>query len=62
MPAARTPGPASAREPLADPNRFARELFTGLPKRYDLLEEILYDLRERGAASFFGSFVTPKGT
>lgn len=38
---ARTPGSASAREPLADPNSFARELFTGLPKRYDLLEEIL---------------------
>jgi demethylmenaquinone methyltransferase/2-methoxy-6-polyprenyl-1,4-benzoquinol methylase len=39
MPSARAPGPA--REPLADPNRFARELFTGLPRRYDLLEAIL---------------------
>lgn len=25
----------------ADPNRFARELFTGLPKHYDLLAEVL---------------------
>ncbi|MCU1463628.1 MAG: methyltransferase protein [Acidimicrobiales bacterium] len=41
MPSARLPGPASAQEPLADPNRFAQELFTGLPKRYDLLEAIL---------------------
>lgn len=41
MPSDGPPGPAPAREPLADPNRFARELFTGLPKRYDLLEAIL---------------------
>ena len=41
MPSARAPGPAPARQPLADPNRFARELFTGLPRRYDLLEAIL---------------------
>jgi demethylmenaquinone methyltransferase / 2-methoxy-6-polyprenyl-1,4-benzoquinol methylase len=27
--------------PSADPNRFARDLFTGLPKRYDALEELL---------------------
>src|SRR2546428_6366509 len=25
----------------ANPNRFARELFTGLPRRYDLLAEVL---------------------
>jgi len=25
----------------AEPNRFARELFAGLPKRYDVLEEVL---------------------
>lgn len=41
MPSARPLGPASVREPLADPNRFARDLFTGLPKRYDMLEAIL---------------------
>lgn len=41
MPSARAPGPAPARAPRADPNRFARELFTGLPRRYDLLEAIL---------------------
>jgi demethylmenaquinone methyltransferase/2-methoxy-6-polyprenyl-1,4-benzoquinol methylase len=41
MPSEGPPGSAPAREPLADPNRFARELFTGLPKRYDLLEAIL---------------------
>jgi demethylmenaquinone methyltransferase/2-methoxy-6-polyprenyl-1,4-benzoquinol methylase len=27
--------------PSADPNRFARDLFTGLPQRYDALEELL---------------------
>jgi demethylmenaquinone methyltransferase/2-methoxy-6-polyprenyl-1,4-benzoquinol methylase len=27
--------------PSADPNRFARDLFTGLPNRYDALEELL---------------------
>jgi demethylmenaquinone methyltransferase/2-methoxy-6-polyprenyl-1,4-benzoquinol methylase len=27
--------------PSADPNRFARDLFTGLPNRYDTLEELL---------------------
>ena len=27
--------------PSADPNRFARDLFTGLPRRYDALEELL---------------------
>jgi demethylmenaquinone methyltransferase/2-methoxy-6-polyprenyl-1,4-benzoquinol methylase len=27
--------------PSADPNRFARELFTGLPDHYDTLEEVL---------------------
>jgi demethylmenaquinone methyltransferase / 2-methoxy-6-polyprenyl-1,4-benzoquinol methylase len=41
MPSARAPGPAPARTPLANPNRFAQELFTGLPRRYDLLEAIL---------------------
>jgi demethylmenaquinone methyltransferase / 2-methoxy-6-polyprenyl-1,4-benzoquinol methylase len=41
MPSARAPGPAPARQPLGDPNRFAQELFTGLPTRYDLLEAIL---------------------
>jgi demethylmenaquinone methyltransferase/2-methoxy-6-polyprenyl-1,4-benzoquinol methylase len=41
MVSARPPGPSPAREPPADPNLFARELFTGLPKRYDLLEAIL---------------------
>ena len=41
MPSARPLGPASAQEPLADPNGFARDLFTGLPKRYDLLEAVL---------------------
>jgi demethylmenaquinone methyltransferase/2-methoxy-6-polyprenyl-1,4-benzoquinol methylase len=41
MPSARAPSPGRAREPLADPNEFARDLFTGLPKRYDLLEAIL---------------------
>ena len=41
MPPARAPGPAPARIPLADSNRFAQELFTGLPRRYDLLEAIL---------------------
>jgi demethylmenaquinone methyltransferase/2-methoxy-6-polyprenyl-1,4-benzoquinol methylase len=41
MPSARALGPAPARTPLADPNRFAQELFTGLPKRYDRLEAIL---------------------
>lgn len=41
MPSARAPGPAPARTPLADPNRFAQELFTGLPRRYDRLEAIL---------------------
>ena len=41
MPSVRPLGPASAREPLADPNGFARQLFTGLPKHYDLLEAIL---------------------
>ena len=25
----------------ADPNRFARQLFDGLPRRYDVLEEVL---------------------
>jgi len=34
-------GPTSTQERLADPNRLAQELFTGLPKRYDLLEAIL---------------------
>ena len=28
-------------DPSADPNRFARDLFTGLPNRYDALEELL---------------------
>jgi demethylmenaquinone methyltransferase/2-methoxy-6-polyprenyl-1,4-benzoquinol methylase len=28
-------------EPAADPNRLAQALFTGLPKRYDTLEELL---------------------
>lgn len=41
MPSARGPRPAPAQESLADPNRFARELFTGLPRRYDLLEAVL---------------------
>jgi demethylmenaquinone methyltransferase/2-methoxy-6-polyprenyl-1,4-benzoquinol methylase len=41
MPSARAPWPGGARPPLADPNRFARDLFTDLPKRYDLLEAIL---------------------
>lgn len=41
MPSARSPVRATAREPLVNPNEFARDLFTGLPKRYDLLEAIL---------------------
>ena len=41
MPTARAPRLTPARQPDADPNRFAQELFTGLPKRYDLLEEVL---------------------
>jgi demethylmenaquinone methyltransferase/2-methoxy-6-polyprenyl-1,4-benzoquinol methylase len=41
MPSARPPGPASAQAPLADPNRFAQDLFTNLPKHYDRLEAIL---------------------
>jgi len=41
MPSARAAEPASTREPPPDPNRFARELFTGLPRHYDLLEAIL---------------------
>ena len=41
MPSARAPGSAPGRELHADPNRFARELFTGLPRRYDLLEAVL---------------------
>src|SRR5947209_2877230 len=28
-------------DPSPDPNRFARELFDGLPQRYDLLAEVL---------------------
>jgi demethylmenaquinone methyltransferase/2-methoxy-6-polyprenyl-1,4-benzoquinol methylase len=41
VPSAQTQGPAPAPQPATDPNQFAQELFTGLPKRYDLLEEIL---------------------
>src|SRR3954449_1749198 len=41
MPSAQAPGSAPAREPRPDPNRFAQELFTGLPRRYDFLEAIL---------------------
>ncbi|MDQ1425803.1 MAG: demethylmenaquinone methyltransferase / 2-methoxy-6-polyprenyl,4-benzoquinol methylase [Acidimicrobiaceae bacterium] len=41
MPSARAPRPGEARESLAATNEFARELFTDLPKRYDLLEAIL---------------------
>jgi demethylmenaquinone methyltransferase/2-methoxy-6-polyprenyl-1,4-benzoquinol methylase len=41
MPSVRRLGSAPARQPGSDPNRFARDLFAGLPKRYDLLEAVL---------------------
>jgi len=36
-----SPKAVSARGRSSDPNRFAQELFTGLPARYDLLAELL---------------------
>jgi len=41
MPSARPPGRGTVQELTADPNRFAQDLFTGLPKHYDLLEAVL---------------------
>ena len=41
MQAARAPEPAPARVETGDPNRFAQDLFTGLPRHYDGLEELL---------------------
>ncbi len=36
-----TPSQREVARSRAEPNRFARQLFTGLPRRYDLLEELL---------------------
>jgi demethylmenaquinone methyltransferase/2-methoxy-6-polyprenyl-1,4-benzoquinol methylase len=41
MASVRIPGPLSDADGSIDPNGFAQQLFTGLPKRYDLLEALL---------------------